>query len=321
MTTTMSYAEAVLAALEDAMHANPCVNLVGRPFSLGPTRSLAAKLKADFPNRVFEPPTSEPANAALGAGAAMAGMRPFVDLGTGAFSFLAFSGIANEAAVARYMSGGQLKAPVVYHVSDGVRGSGAPQHSHNMHGYLWGTPGLQVVLPATPNEGYGLVRGALESDNPTFLVSHFKLPNVRGPVERGAVLPIGKAHVARVGKDVTIVALSLMVQHAMEAAGILAADGIEVEIVNPRTLTPLDEDTILASVRKTGRLVVVDETPLHGGVSSGIAGMVADRGYSLLKAPIRRLGRANAPIPASLVMEAFLVPTPDKIIDAVKSIV
>ncbi len=317
----MTYAEAVLAALEDAMRADPRVHLIGRPFSLGPTRALAAKLKQDFPDRVFEPPTSEPANAALGAGAAMAGMRPFVDLGTGAFSFLAFSGIVNEAAVSRYMSGGQLGAPVVYHVSDGVRGSGAPQHSHNLHGFLWGTPGLQVILPATPGDAYGLVRGALDSANPTFLVSHFKLPNSKGPVERGVALPIGKAHVARVGRDVTVVALSLMVQRALEAANQLAAEGIEVEVVDPRTLTPLDEEAILASVRKTGRLVVVDETPLHGGVSSGIAGMVADRGFSLLVAPIRRLGRENTPVPASLVMEEFLVPTATKIIDAIKSII
>ena len=317
---TITYAEAVLTALGDAMLADPRVSLVGRPFSLGPTRVLAAKLKQSFPDRVAEPPTSESANAALGAGAAMAGARPFVDLGTGAFSFLAFSQIVNEAAVCRYMSGGRLSAPVVYHVNHGVRGSGAPQHSHDMHAFLWNAPGLQIVMPATPSDAYGLVRAALISPDPTFVMSHFKLATIEGPVESGLILPFGKADIKRRGKDVTIVALSLMVHYALSAAERLAGEGVDAEILDLRTLTPLDEETILNSVEKTGRLVVVDESPLHGGVSSGIAGMVADRGFRLLKAPIRRVGRPNTPVPASRVMEDFLVPDEDNIITAVRGI-
>ena len=316
----MSYAEAVLTALNDSMIADDSVSLIGRPFSLGPTRVLAKKLKEKFPTRVCEPPTSEAANAAVGAGAAMAGARPFVDLGTGAFSFLAFSQIVNEAAVCNYMSGGKLRAPVVYHVNHGVRGAGAPQHSHDMHAYVWNTPGLQVILPATPNDAYGLVRSALTNPNPTFIMSHFKQATMMGDVELGVSIPFGKADVKRTGTDVTIIAVSLMVHAALEAAEQLATRGISAEVVDVRSLSPLDEDTLLESIAKTGRVIVVDESPLHGGVSSGIAGVLADRGFKYLKAPIRRVGRPNTPVPASGPMEEYLVPGPQHILEAVASI-
>lgn len=318
---TMSYAEAVLTALGDAMQIDDRVNLVGRPFSLGPTRVLARGLKEKYPARVHEPPTSEAVNAAVGAGAAMAGARPFVDLGTGAFSFLAFSQIVNEAAVCHYMSGGRLRSPVLYHVNHGVRGAGAPQHSHDMHPYVWNTPGLQIILPATPNDAYGLLRSALESPNPTFMMSHFKLATVTGEVRVGESIPLGSCDVKRAGTDVTIIAVSLMVHAALEAAERLAASGVSAEVVDVRSLTPIDEEGLLASVRRTGRVVVVDESPLHGGVSSGIAGMIADRGFEYLKAPIRRVARPDTPVPASAPMEEFLVPGPESITAAALSIV
>ena len=319
-TSEMTYAEAVLTALSDAMTEDANVSLVGRPFSLGPTRVLASRLKDDFPGRVAEPPTSEAANAALGAGAAMAGVRPFVDLGTGSFSLLALSQIINEAAVCNYMSGGRLSAPIVYHINQGVRGSGAPQHSHDMHAFVWNAPGLQVLMPATPSDAYGLVRSALRSKNPSFIMSHFKLATVRGPVERGRLVPIGKGDIKRAGRDVTIVAVSLMLQAALDAAEELSRRGIEAEVVDIRSLSPLDEDLILQSVARTGRLVVIDESPLHGGVSSGIAGMVADRAFAHLKAPVRRIGRPETPIPASRAMEDALVPGAKDILDAVASL-
>lgn len=317
---TMSYAEAVLTALGDAMASDDRVNLIGRPFSLGPTRVLAQGLKEKFPDRVHEPPTSEAVNAAVGAGAAMAGARPFVDLGTGAFSFLAFSQIVNEAAVCNYMSGGRLQSPVVYHVNHGVRGAGAPQHSHDMHPYVWNTPGLQIILPSTPNDAYGLLRSALASPNPTFMMSHFKLATTMGDVRIGESIPLGLSEVKRQGSDVTIIAVSLMVHAALEAAELLAAVGCNAEVIDVRSLTPLDEAGLLESVGRTGRVVVVDEAPLHGGVASGIAGMIADRGFASLKAPIRRVARPDTPIPASSAMENFLVPTSEDIKSAVLSI-
>lgn len=314
----VSYAEAFLMALSDAMEQDRRVTLIGRPFSLGPTRELANRIRDRFPDRVLNPPTSEPGNAAVGAGAAMAGLRPFVDLGTGAFSFLAFSQIVNEASLAHYMSGGRLTAPVVYHVSHGVRGVGAPQHSHDMHAYLWNTPGLQILMPSTPADAYGLVRTALASPNPSMILSHFKQWAVRGPAPDGNPIPLGRAAIRRAGRDATILAVSLMVDVAMEAATLLAAEGIEAEVLDPRTLTPLDEEAILASVARTGRLVVVDESPLHGGVASGLAGMVADRGFASLRAPIRRVARPDTPVPGSAAMEAFLVPDAARVAMAVR---
>lgn len=318
----ITYAEAFLTAIGDAMAADPRVSLIGRPFSLGPTRVLVEGLRARFPDRVSEPPISEPATAALGAGAAMAGMHPFVDLATGAFSFLAFSQLVNEAPVAHYMSGGRLAVPVTYHVTQGVRGAGAPQHSHDMHGHLWNSPGLQILMPANPADAYGLVRAALASRNPSIILSHFKLAGVEGelPEPRGA-LPLGKAEIKRRGRDVTVVALSLMVQLALRAAAILAAEGIEVEVLDPRTLAPFDEEAVLASVARTGRLVVVDETPLQGGVASGIAGMVAERGFHSLKAPVQRVARADTPVPFSPPMEEFIIPNEAKIIAAIRRVV
>lgn len=322
MATNMTYAEAFLTALGECMDTDKRVSLLGRPFSLGPTRPLSDKLRQRFPDRVAKPPTSEAANAAMGTGAAMAGMRPFVDLATGSFSLLALSAIINEAAVGYYMSGGRLPVPVTFHITHGVRGAGAPQHSHDMHTFVWNAPGLEVVLPSTPADAYGLVRSALANANPTFIMSHFKLISTSGPVDTTAApIPIGKADVKRVGKDVTIVALSLMVPVALSAAERLAKDGVDVEVVDPRTLAPLDEDAILTSVAKTGRLVVADESPLHGGAASGIAGMVADRGFSSLKAPIARVARPDTPVPASPEMEAFVVPTDDDVMAAVRRVI
>ena len=321
MAKVMSYAEAFLMALGECMASDERVSLIGRPFSLGPTRELSNELRKRFPDRVAKPPTSEAANAALGTGAAMAGQRPLVDLATGSFSLLALSAIINEAAVAHYMSGGRLPVPVTFHITHGVRGAGAAQHSHDMHTFVWNAPGLEVVLPATPADAYGLVKAALASPNPTFIMSHFKLIATSGEVGGDADLPqIGKASVKRSGKDVTIVALSLMVPLALEAAEILASEGIEAEVIDPMTLSPLDDEAILSSVSKTGHLVVADEAPLHGGAASGIAGMVADKGFDSLKGPIARVARPNTPVPASPEMEAFIVPKSGDIVDAVQRV-
>ncbi|MFM1815988.1 MAG: hypothetical protein RLZ98_2683 [Pseudomonadota bacterium] len=320
--TEMSYAEAFLTALGKCMQSDTRVSLLGRPFSLGPTRPLSDKLRQSFPGRVAKPPTSEAANAAMGTGAAMAGMRPFVDLATGSFSLLALSAIVNEAAVGYYMSGGRLPVPVTFHITHGVRGSGAPQHSHDMHTFVWNAPGLEVVLPATPADAYGLVPAALASPNPTFIMSHFKLISLRGAVDTDAPpIPLGKAEIKRSGKDVTIVALSIMVPEALAAAEKLAGEGIECDVIDPRTLSPLDEETILASVAKTGRLVVADESPLHGGAASGIAGMVADKGFASLKAPIARVARPDTPVPASPEMEAYVVPSEQHVVAAVRRVI
>src|SRR5450432_3167486 len=215
--TTQTYAAAMVDALHDALGADRRVSLIGsHVLGLGPQRYLMDRIRRDFPDRIVDPPTAEAGIAAAGAGAAMAGARPFVDLGTAAFSFLAWTQLVNEAAVA-----------------------------------------------------YGLTLSALASPNPTIILSHAKLLGIEGPMPRERkAIPFGKADIKRKGRDVTIVATSLMVHYALEAAATLAAEGIEAEIVDLRTLVPLDEATILLSVERTGRLVVVDECPLRCGIAS-----------------------------------------------------
>lgn len=319
---TQSYAAALVDALWDSLRDDPRVAIIGGyVLGLGPQRSLMDRVRKDFPDRVFDPPTSEAGSAAVGTGAAMAGMRPFVDLGTAAFSLLAFSQLTNEAAVARYMSGGSVSAPVTYHMLHGVRGGGAPQHSVSPQSMLWNAPGLEIVAPSTAADVYGLVRTALSSPNPTVVVSHPKLLGIESPVPgTKSAIPFGRADIKRRGRDVTVVATSLMVHYCLAAADRLAREKIEVEVVDPRTLAPLDEQTILDSVARTGRLVVVDECPLRCSVASEIAATVAERGFASLRAPIQRVTRAQTPVPFSPPLEAFITPDPAKIEAAVRRV-
>jgi acetoin:2,6-dichlorophenolindophenol oxidoreductase subunit beta len=320
--TTQTYAAAMVDALHDALGADRRVSLIGsHVLGLGPQRHLMDRIRRDFPDRIVDPPTAEAGVAAAGAGAAMAGARPFVDLGTAAFSFLAWTQLVNEAAVAHYMTAGKVSVPVTYHMLHGVRGGGAAQHSHSPQAMLWNAPGLEIVLPASPADAYGLTLSALASPNPTILLSHAKLLGIEGPMPRErAAIPFGKADIKRAGRDVTIVATSLMVHYALEAAATLAAEGIEAEVVDLRTLVPLDEATILASVERTGRLVVVDECPLRCGIASEIAATVAERGFHLLRAPIQRVTRADTPIAFAAAQEAFVTPDAGKIAAAVRRI-
>jgi pyruvate dehydrogenase E1 component beta subunit len=320
MTKTLSFAAAFVEALHDGLSADPRASIIGGyVLGLGPERVLMDRIRESFPERVVDPPTSEAGVAALGTGAAMAGARPFVDLGTGSFSYLAWSQIVNEAAIAYYMSGGRLKVPVTFHFLHGVRGAGAPQHSHSPHAMLCNAPGLEIVAPSMPADAYGLVRGAMESPNPTLIVNHARLLSIEGPApERKVALPFGRADIKRRGRDATVLAVSMMVHPALAAAERLAADGIDVEVVDPRTLVPFDEETLLDSVAKTGRLIVVDEAPLTGGLSSAIAGMVAERGFWSLKAPVQRVARADTPIAYSPSLEKFVTPDADKIEAAIR---
>jgi len=320
MTATTSFAAAFVAALHDGLSADPRASIIGGyVLGLGPERALMDRIRRDFPGRVIDPPTSEAAVAALGTGAAMAGARPFVDLGTASFSYLAWSQMVNEAAVAHYMSGGRLTVPVTFHYLHGVRGAGAAQHSASPHAMLANAPGLEIVAPSTPADAYGLLRGAMESPNPTLIVNHARLLGIEGPLpEERSALPFGRADIKRSGSDVTVLAISLMVYHALAAAERLARDGIAVEVIDPRTLVPFDEATLLSSVAKTGRLVVIDEAPLNGGLASSIAGLVAERGFWSLKAPIMRVARADAPVPYSPPLEKFVTPDADKIEAAVR---
>jgi pyruvate/2-oxoglutarate/acetoin dehydrogenase E1 component len=315
----VSYAGAIVEALRTSFLEDPNFSLVGSyVLGLGPKRVLMDALRAEFADRIYDPPTSEAAVISIGAGAAMAGARPFVDIGTASFSYVGWSPLVNEAAVARYMSGGSLRVPVVYHMLHGLRGGGAGQHSGSPQAMLWNAPGLEIVLPSSPYDVKGLMRTAIKSDNPTVFINHARLMDLEDDVPaEDYTVPFGRADIKRPGRDVTVVATSFVVRSALAAAEQLAADGIEVEVVDPRTLVPLDRATILDSVRRTGRLVVVDEAPLSCGVASEISAIVAEDGFEYLRSPIVRVTRPDIPVPFSKPLEDSITPTAERVIAAI----
>jgi pyruvate/2-oxoglutarate/acetoin dehydrogenase E1 component len=316
------FADALVDALHDSLSEDPKVSLIGSyVLGLGPLRHLMDRIRNDFPDRVSDPPTAEAGAAATAVGAAMTGMRPFVDLGTASFSYLAWSQVVNEAAVARYMSNGMLQVPVTFHYLAGIRGGGGSQHSNSPQAMMSNAPGLEIIAPSNAADVYGLVRTALRSPNPTVIVNHAKLLAMEGEVpEKKSPIPFGEAAVVRAGTDVSVVANSLMVHHAVAAAGEFAEERVSVEVVDLRTIVPLDEEAILATLARTGRLVVVDECPLRCGIASDIAGMVAERGFDLLKAPVRRVARPNVPVPYSPPLEAAVAPNKARIVEAVRTL-
>ena len=276
----MSYAGAIVEALRTSLSEDPTFSLVGSyVLGLGPKRVLMDSIRTEFPDQLYDPPTSEAAIVCIGAGAAMAGARPFVDIGTASFSYVGWSPLVNEAAVARYMSGGSLRVPVVYHMLHGLRGGGAGQHSGSPQAMLWNAPGLEIVLPSSPYDVKGLMRSAIKSDNPTIFINHARLMDIEAdvPVE-DYTIPFGQADIKRAGRDVTLVATSFLVHVALSAAERLAADGIEAEVVDPRTLVPLDHRTILDSVRRTATItlstvgVMASSSGLENG--TGMSGRV-----------------------------------------------
>ena len=319
----ISYAEAMVEALHEILRDDPRAQIIGNHFlGLSPRRALLEQLRQDFPDRIFDPPIAEQGFCGLAAGAAMAGVRPVVSIGTASFIFQAYPQIVNEAANARYMSGGQFSVPVVFHILHGIRGRGAAQHSHSPQAMLWNTPGLEIMLPASPADVKGLLRTAAASDNPTIFVDHVRLFELKGPVPDGDFrIPFGVADIKRRGRDVTIVATSFMVPRSLAAAEVLAREGIDAEVVDPRTLVPLDEAAILESVRRTGRLVVVDECHLRCGVAAEIAALASEKAFRHLKAPVRRVATADVPIPFSPVQEASVEPSQAKIEAAVREAV
>ncbi len=317
-----SYAAAMVEGLRQSLAEDPTVSLVGSYIlGLGPKRVLMDPIRAEFADRIYDPPTSEAALVALGAGAAMAGARPFVDLGTGSFTYVGWSPLCNEAAVACHMSNGQLRVPVVYHTLHGLRVGGAAQHSHSPQAMLWNAAGLEIVLPSSPYDVKGLLRSAIKSNNPTVFVNHARLMDLEGEVpEHDYEVPFGRADIKRPGRDVTVIATSYVVHAALAAAETLAKEGIEVEVVDPRTIVPLDRDTILASVGRTGRLVVVDETNLSCGIASEFSAIVAEEGFKSLRAPIIRVARPNVPTPFSRPLEEAITPTAEKVCAAVRRV-
>lgn len=319
---TMTFAQAMAGALDDLLTEDPRVVIFGGGFA-GLTSSAVhfAPLFSKHAGRFIAPPISELGVAGVGVGAAMTGLRPIVDIGTGSFIFEAFPAVANEAAITHYTSNGQTTAPVVFHLHSGIRGAGAEQHSQAPQALFWQTPGIQIVQPASPADVKGLLRWAvLRSQAPTLFVNHYLLMEVEGPVPEGAYeLPFGQAAVKREGTDVTVVACGIQVPRALQAAEELAADGISVEVVDPRTLVPLDEATILRSVRKTGRVILTDETPRSCGVAAELMARVVEGAWDAIKAPPRRVTIPDTPIPFSEPLEQYVTPSAARLVAAVRA--
>jgi pyruvate dehydrogenase E1 component beta subunit len=318
---TLTYAEGMALGLTEALAADDRVWLMGQYFfGLTRHRSLTVEIRKRFPDRIWDPPIAEIGYVGTGIGAAISGLRPIVDIATASFMFQPFSQIVNEAANIHYMTGGQTRVPVVFHVNHGIRGGGAAQHSHSPQAMLWNTPGLKIMTPSSPRDVRGLIRTAVNDENPVVWADHVKLFDVTEPVpDEPEAIPFGVADIKRAGTDVTIVATSYMVRKALAAAETLASEGISAEVVDPRTLVPLDLDTILGSVGRTGRLVIGDECHRSCGVGAEIAALVAEYAFDALKGPIRRVATVDVPIPFSPTLERFVEPTVEKLVAAARA--
>jgi pyruvate dehydrogenase E1 component beta subunit len=274
------------------------------------------------PDRVRVTPISETAEIGMGIGAALAGYRPVVELYMAEFMLVGMDQVVNEAPRFRYMTGGQVKVPMVMKAGYGFTAGWAGQHTGSIYGMFMGVPGLKVALPSTPADAKGLMATAIRDDNPVCYFQHYLLLLDHGEVPEGEYLvPFGQAAIRRAGTDVTIVGTGWTVGRSLAAAEQLAGEGISAEVIDPRTLTPLDTRTILESVAKTGRLVLVDQATLHASASAVIAAEVADEGFALLKAPIKQVTALDATIPYSRPMEEYILPNEDKIVGAVRQVV
>jgi pyruvate/2-oxoglutarate/acetoin dehydrogenase E1 component len=318
----LAYYEAKFEALHEIMAADERVHLINGTFlSLSPHRHVFQDLVKKYGDRMKSPPISELGFCGLATGAAMAGLRPIVDISTGSFIFEGWPQVCNEAANAFSMSAGQTRVPVVFHLFHGLRGGGAAQHSASPQAMLWNNPGLEIVLPSSPRDVKGLLKTAVASDNPTIFVDHVQLLEIRGEVpEHDSPIRFGQADIKRKGHDVTLISTSYMVQRCLQVADKLAGEKISVEVVDPRTLVPFDMATLMSSVEKTGRVVIVDETHQSCGVAAEIAARIAESGFDKLKAPVRRVATLDVPVPYSPPLEEYIGPREDRIIEAIRAV-
>jgi len=313
-TRTLTFAQAVNEALAEELRRDDTVFVIGEDVAEAgtPFKVLAGIVEEFGPERVLDSPISEPGITGLGVGAAMTGLRPVVDIMFGDFLTLVMDQLANQAAKTHYMSGGKLTVPLTLRTTMGATRRSAAQHSQSLHAWVAHIPGLKVVLPSTPADAKGLLKTAIRDDNPVVFIEDKMDYAVKGEVPDGEyTIPFGVADVKRAGEDVTIVATSSMIRVALAAAEQLESEGISAEVIDPRTLVPLDVETLVRSAEKTGRAIVVDEGHQRYGVSAELAAVIADRAFYSLDAPVKRLAALDVPIPFSPPLEDVTVPTPD----------
>jgi pyruvate dehydrogenase E1 component beta subunit len=303
--------------LTEEMRRDPSVFVMGEDVRAS-IRGLTKGLLKEFGSeRIFDTPISEAGFTGLATGAALAGMRPVVEYQINALLFVAFDQLVDQAQKLRYMMGGQGRIPVTYVVvASGARRGLAGQHSDHLYPLILHM-GMKTVVPTTPADAKGLMKTAIREDDPVMIFAPSALLGEKGPVsEEDVVTPLGRARIAREGDDLTIVAVGPLVPQAVKCAELLAAEGISVEVVDPRSLLPLDRDGLLASVRKTGRVVIYDDANRTCGFAAEVAALVADEAWDALQAPVRRITRADVPVPFSLPLEQYVLPSPERLLDA-----
>lgn len=315
------FVEAIREAILAEMEKDPNIFVEGEDVSWGGSYGEYLGFKEKFPDRMFDTPITETAITGLGLGSAVMGLRPIVEYSLADFMLVPMDEIVNQVAKFRYMNGGKPTIPMVLHASCGATVSAAAQHSQCLEALFAHIPGLKIVIPSNPADAKGLMHAAIRDDNPVIYIQHLRLLNEKGDVPEGEyVVPLGKASIAREGKDVTLISYGGIIPYALQAADMLATDGINAEVVDLRSLVPLDKETILSSVEKTHRVVIAHEAVKNSGFGSEVAAVIAEEGFDLLDAPIKRLGAPFCPVPFSPVLEKAYVVSPEDICQAAKEL-
>jgi acetoin:2,6-dichlorophenolindophenol oxidoreductase subunit beta len=321
----LTFGEAIKEAIAEEMRRDPKVVLMGEDVAeAGTTFKVLVGLVDEFgKERIIDTPISEAGFTGIGVGAAMAGMRPIVDIMFGDFLMIIMDQVANQAAKIHYMSGGKWKVPLVIRATMGATRRSAAQHSQSLHAWPSHIPGLKVVVPSTPYDAKGLFKAAVREDNPVVIFEHkISYRKVKGPVpDEDYIIPLGVADVKREGTDITLIALSSMVQVALGAAKMLEEVGISAEVVDPRTTWPLDEKTLVESVKKTSRCIVIDEGYFRYGITGELASLIQEQAFFDLDGPVRRLGAMHVPIPFSPSLEDVTVPSERQVFDLARQMV
>ena len=321
----ISFGDAIKEAIAEEMRRDPTVVLMGEDVAeAGTTFKVLTGLVDEFgKERIIDTPISEAGFTGLGVGAAMAGLRPIVDIMFGDFLMIIMDQVANQAAKIHYMSGGRWKVPMVIRATMGATRRSAAQHSQSLHAWPSHIPGLKVVVPSTPYDAKGLFKAAVREDNPVVIFEHkISYRKVKGHVpDEDYIIPLGVADVKRQGTDITLVALSSMVQVALGAAKMLEEVGINAEVVDPRTTWPLDEKTLVESVKKTSRCIVIDEGYSRYGITGEIASTIQEQAFYDLDGPVRRIGAMHVPIPFSPSLEDSTVPSERQVFDMAREMV
>jgi len=317
-----NFVQAINQALDEEMERDPLTFLMGEDVVLGAFGATRGLQKKYGPSRVRNTPIAEAGFVGAAVGAAMAGTRPICEVEFASFFYCAFDQMCNQAAKLRYMSGGQARLPITFRCVYGAMGGAAAQHSETVYAQFLSVPGLMIAVPSSPADVKGLLKTAIRNDNPVIVFEHGALGRSREEIPAGEhLVPLGKAAIKQAGDQVTVVAIGAMVPKALKVATKLAAEKISVEVLDPRTLVPLDEDAILTSVAKTNRVVIADEGHLRGGAAADLSAIIVEKGFDLLDAPPKRVTSLDVPIPFSPPLEKAAIADEARIEAAVRELV